>query len=361
MTKPASPQTVLLFYDGYERHAEPTLAGSLKATLRRHARFAYRSLRRRQTRTGFYTWFFMLRRALETAGVEVRVNDFDAARRSPDMPIGAAGYPDVLKKLDGLSNPRLVGPGLYSSPLEEPKLFDDPRNVFFLQTCDWAEAMFRPWFGERQKRWFGGYDMSDFQDARTLPKTWDVLVYDKIYFDRDTLYPQTVEPFLKKLDQLGLTYTVVRYGAYHQKDYMDKVRASRSMAFFAHSETQGMAYQECLATNVPIFAWDEGIWPNPAANELGIGPVPCASVPYFDARCGTRFKIADMMQSWDAFHANLDKFEPRRFIAEEMTLQKSAEAYLRAYQETAEAGATLKRAPAASRPIAVQPELIRST
>src|SRR6185503_1756739 len=178
---PASAPTVLLFYDGFERHAEPTLAGSLGATVRRHSRFAYRSLRRRQTRTGFYTWFFMLRRALVSAGVNVRVNDFAAARRSPEMPIGAAGYPDVLKKLDGLSNPRLVGPGVYGTPLEVPKgLFEDPRNALYLQTCDWAEALFRPWFGDRQRRWFGGYDISAFPDAGTMPKTWDVLVYDKI-------------------------------------------------------------------------------------------------------------------------------------------------------------------------------------
>ena len=362
----ASPKpnsTVLLFYDGYERRAEPRLTGRLKAVIRRHARFVVRTLRRQQARTGFYTWFFMLRRALERAGMEVRVNDFEFARRHPHLPIGAAGYARVIGQLDSLPNPRLVGPGLYATPLENPKLFEDPRNVFFLQTCDWAEEMFRPWFGDRMRRWFGGYDMSQFEDVGQTPKTWDVLVYDKIYFDRDALYQQTIEPFLKRLDQLGLTYTVIRYGAYHQADYIAKVRASRCMAFFAHSETQGMAYQECLAMNVPIFAWDEGIWPHPAVKELNIGPVTCASVPYFDDRCGVRFKIANMMDSWDQFRARMKGFQPRRFVAEEMTLQKSADAYLKAYRETAEVGARLQsepaRAPVSPLPVS-RPELVRT-
>ena len=59
---------VLLFYDGFERMAEPGLTGAAYSQARRFARLAYRTALRRQPRTGFYTWFLMLRRALERAG-----------------------------------------------------------------------------------------------------------------------------------------------------------------------------------------------------------------------------------------------------------------------------------------------------
>jgi hypothetical protein len=127
-----------------------------------------------------------------------------------------------------------------------------------------------------------------------------------------------------------------------------------------------MAYQECLASNVPVFAWDEGIWPNPVAKELGIGPVRCVSVPYFDDRCGVKFSAANMLESWEKFYAGIDAFTPRRFIAETMTLQNSADAYLRAYRETGEVGLRavskdLKDVAVTARPSASLPELIRST
>jgi hypothetical protein len=336
MLLPIPGRDVFLFYDGFEMRAEPVFTHSLWAEARRGARFVYNTLRRRQVRTGFYTWFIMLRRALERAGYRVRVNDFRGARSAPDRPIGAAGYPTVLDKLGSLPNPRLIGPGLYASPIENPNLFDDPRNVLFLQTCAWGEDMFRPWYGERQRPWFGGFDVADFSDSKNDSKLWDVLIYDKIYFDRDVYYPATIEHFRRMLDERGLRHTTIRYGHYHIRDYLKAVRASRSMAFFAHSETQGMAYQECLASNVPIFAWDEGIWPNPIAKRLARQPVPCTSVPYFDERCGLRFKIASMIDDWNRFQERIDAFESRRFIAEEMTLDRSATLYMRAYQETGE-------------------------
>jgi hypothetical protein len=268
---------VFLFYDGYELRAEEDLRNRLSEEVRRGARFIYKKLRRRDPRTGFYTWFLMLCRALNSVGCRVHVNDFAAARRSPQQPIGAAGYPTILEKLKVLPNPRLIGPGLYSSPLENPNLFGDPRNVIFLQTCEWYENMFRPWYGDRMRLWFGGFDVADFPDGRSALKKWDVLIYDKINFDRDIYYSQTVERFRKMLDELRLSYKIIRYGNYTYQEYLKSVRSSRCMAFFAHSETQGTAYQECLASNVPVFTWNEGIWPNPDAKELGRGPIYCTN------------------------------------------------------------------------------------
>lgn len=329
----ASRPLVLLFYDGYDRYARPGLVGSAYSHARRLARLAVRTLRRQQPRTGFYTWFLMLRQALERAGAEVRVNDFAAAQNRPHHPIGAAGFLTVLDRIDMLPNPRLIGPGVFSSPLEKPSLYADARNKLTLFTCDWQAATFRPSHGDRIRPWFGGFDVAAFADARHAPKAQDVLIYDKIYFNRDRCMEQTIAPFVRMLEARGQSYRILRYGEHHYSDYLSALRASRCMAFFAHQETQGMAYQECLASNVPIFAWDEGIWPSPIAAELGLGPIPCTSVPYFDERCGITFTTATMTDRWDGFFAALDKFAPRAFVADTLTLERSAQLYLAAYEE----------------------------
>src|SRR5690606_19740650 len=149
----------------------------------------------------------------------------------------------------------------------------------------------------------------------------------------ECFYPRTIERFRNMLDQKGLRHTTVRYGQYLREDYLRTVRASRSMAFFAHSETQGMAYQECLASGVPIYAWDEGTWPHPVAKLLSADPIACTSVPYFDENCGRRFTIAAMLDDWSNFYEALGSYDPSRFIAEEMHLEKPAAAYLKAYDE----------------------------
>lgn len=337
---------VLLFYDGYERQASPALPASLKSFARRYVRFAWKTLRRQHLRSGFYTWFLMLRNALQAQGYDVRVNDFATARRYPDHPISASGYPTVFGKLEGLTNPRVVGPGIFASPLEGPELFNDTRNVAFLSTCKWFEDIFRPFYGDKLRHWFGGFDINKFPDARTHEKKFDVLIYDKIYFDRETTYPKTIGALIEQLKKDGLTWTVIRYGSYSFDEYITAVKQSRAMAFFAASETQGMAYQECLALNTPIFAWDEGFWPDPRAEELSDKPVPCTSVPYFDDRCGVRFQADNLLERWNEFQSGLSSFNPRAFIADQMTFKRSAEAYMAAYNR-AKTGAEPSAAPAA--------------
>jgi hypothetical protein len=325
---------VLLFYDGFERQAEASPPLRVKAEVRRHARFVWRTIRKKQVRSGYYTAFMNLCLALRRAELDVRINDFATAIRFSDHPIAACGYPTVFEKIDRLKNPRLVGPGLYSSPSENPKLMEDKRNRFYIQRCEWMKNLFAPFYGEENLRvWFRGFDVTDFEDVTELPKKYDVLIYDKIYHEREKLYAKTIAPFIKQLEADGLTYRVFHYGSYIRQDYIAALKASRSLAFFAHSETQGHAYQEAMAMNLPIFAWDEGIWLDPLAKEVSDKPIPATSVPHFDDRCGVRFKAADILEKWNTFWAKRSTFMPRAFVTETLSLKRSAELYLEAYQE----------------------------
>ncbi len=343
---------ILLFYDGFERQAGTTTLAWLKGEARRHARFAWRTLRRRQVRTGYYTAFMNLCHALRRARYDVRVNDFAAARRYPNHPIGVCGYPSVFAKIDRLKNPRLIGPGLYSSPSENPKLMEDKRNRFYIERCEWMKNLFAPFYGaDRLRPWYRGFDLDTFEDVSNLPKQYDVVVYDKIYHKRDELYAQTVEPFLKELEARGLRYRVFHYGAYIRQDYLAALRQTRSLAFFAHSETQGHAYQEAMAMNLPIFAWDEGVWLDPLATQVSDKPIPASSVPHFDERCGVRFTAADMLARFGEFWPALETFRPRDFVAQTLSLKGSAELYVAALRDTAESATS--RAPSIAKPAAI--------
>lgn len=325
---------ILLFYDGFERQAGSTPLAWLKAEARRHARFVWRRLRRKQVRTGYYTAFTHLRHALRRANYDVRVNDFAAARRYPAHPIGVCGYPTVFEKIDGLTNPRLIGPGPYSSPSENPTLMEDPRNRFFIERCEWMKNLFAPFYGEERLRpWYRGFDLSKFEDVSALPKQYDVVVYDKIYHHRDRFLPHTVEPLVKELEARGLRYRVFRYGSYIHHEYIAALRATRSLAFFAHSETQGHAYQEAMAMNLPIFAWDEGVWLDPLARDVSDDPIPASSVPHFDERCGMRFKASEMLETFARFWPALETLRPRQFVAETLSLEGSAELYVSALRD----------------------------
>ena len=99
------------------------------------------------------------------------------------------------------------------------------------------------------------------------------------------------------------------------------------MIFLCEHETQGSAYQQILATNTPILAWDRGgYWQDPAYYPDRVIYQPVTSVPYWDERCGLkfsgsrRFEEEKLLETF--FRAGLADFKLRDYIMENLTLGK---------------------------------------
>ena len=89
-----------------------------------------------------------------------------------------------------------------------------------------------------------------------------------------------------------------------------------------------------MASNVPVLAWDQGLWLDPGPVEWEPGPVAASSVPYFSPECGERFADANELRSaLDRFLGRLSAYQPRRYVAEHLTLEASARAWLAAAVE----------------------------
>lgn len=325
---------MLLFYDGYELRAKPGRLGRLHSNLHRGARFAYRTVRREQTHTGFYTAFLGLRKALEAVGWQVRVNDYDLARRNPEQPIGLAGYPSVLARVD-LPNPAIFGPGDYGLCEDAERVSAQSRFKLLIQPSQWAIEFNRRWVGEKSAIWFAGIDTSAWPDLSSSPKTTDILIYDKIRWFRDQRVPAVLERCETHLKARGLTWEVVRYGHHHVSDFRAALARSRAMIFLCEHETQGIAYQEALASGLPVFAWDEGELVDPILAARAPPGLTVSTVPYFDARCGAVFKLKDMEMGFDAFWVRRDAFEPRAYVEEALGLEASGRLYLALYEQVA--------------------------
>jgi glycosyltransferase involved in cell wall biosynthesis len=332
MTSPSD--TVVLFFSSY-REGDRFLP--YDRYLRRVVKPVYKRLVGQPATTGFDVWFSSLVLGLERIGQRVVVNDRRSALRNPDHPIGLAGYPEVLDRWQ-LPNPAVLGPGLYDHPAVNPSLMDDPRYVFYLTTCDWVDAMFRQVYGDACVRWFGGIDTERWPDARGHEKRYDVIVYDKIRWDRERLVPVLLDPILEDLHRRGLSTTVVRYGDYHHATYRQLLKESRAMVFLCEHETQGMAYQEALASGLPVLAWDPGTWLDPRRATYTSDPVPATSVPYFSPECGERFQGPDDRdETLDLFLSRLGEYTPRDYVRRELSLERSAEVYLEHYRRAGEA------------------------
>lgn len=322
---------VLLFYDGFEWRARENWFHRTHALLRRTLRYVYRTLNRTQLFTGYYSSFRALKIALENMGYDVRVNDFKTAKKYPDYPIGISGYPTALAAVD-LPNPVVFGPGDFGSPSEARAVAAQARIKFLIRASEWLRKMYEPSCGEKAVVWYSPIDTDVWNIGNIAEKHNDVLIYDKIHWDRERLVPLLIEKLCNHLDSKGLSWEIIRYGDHHPAQFAQGLKRSRAMVFLSHHETQGRASLEAMSSGVPVFAWDEGIFMDPNLRDLLPEGVDVSSVPYFDDRCGKKFDSANMIANFDEFWRDMARFDPRSFILDHFTLPARAKAYLEIYK-----------------------------
>jgi hypothetical protein len=279
--------------------------------------------------------FANLCRGLDRLKVPYRIN-MPFNQLMPDDRVGVLGR--GRHALSGYARPNaiLAGIGLMTHPSEWPTLLDDYPVALYLQHSEWTQRVYAPFFGNRCRAWPVGIDTHRWRPAAARGKRFDCVIYDKILWNRDRAVPALLGPIRNELTRRGLSFVEMRYGAYDEDEYEDVLRQCRFMVFLCEHESQGIAYQECLSSGVPILAWDQG-WcldPNrPAWRQLEI---PATSVPYFDARCGMTFRDIDGFSEHLTSFLDRDRcgaFAPRDYVVENLSLEKSAAHFLALLEE----------------------------
>lgn len=300
-------------------------------------RFVRRLIRGKPRISGHRRVALNLYAGLDRLGVRYRINDFRFARKNPGEMICIIGGPFMADDYRW-ENPVLFGAAVHSHPLESPRLFERLQIKKILVPGQWMADMCRPYWGDAVCAWPVGIDTDCWQSASHLTKKFDVLVYDKVRWKHELFNESLIKPILFYLNGKGLCVKVIRYGSYREEDFQRLLGHSRSMLFLCEHETQGIAYQQALACDVPILAWDRGgYWQDPAYYPDLVQYAPVTSVPYWDARCGEKFsEHAEFECVWDTFweSVNNNRYSPRDYIMENLTLEKCARQYLDIYENS---------------------------
>jgi len=229
-------------------------------------------------------------------------------------------------------NKIVAGIGLMTHPNEWRTIFEDYPLATYLQHSTWTATIYNRWYGENtSKIWPVGIDTYYWKAEETAARK-DILVYVKFLWDKEKNTTEILQPILNLLDDHQIDYKLIAYGSYTIKEYKKILTNSIGMIFLCEHESQGLAYQEALAMDVPIFAWDQGFWLD--TNRFTWGeknPVPASSIPYFDATCGEKFKdLEEFNSKLPRFIESIKKgrYEPRNYILKNLSLEKSAERML---------------------------------
>lgn len=270
-----------------------------------------------------------LRKGLDRLGVEYRYNNFRYIRRNPDDLMCILGQPKILIDYDW-PNPVVFGPCIFDHPLSNLEFWEQNPNVRrMLLPGHWTQDMFERWYpGSRLEAWPVGIDVDKWKPCKyTAEKPKRVLIYDKESPWREQYSKYLIPRIRSHIEKRNIKIETIVYGKYTPKDLRAALKRSQAVILLARHETQGIAYQQMLASGVPILAW------NPEYYWQGYGecygPVP--SVPYWDKRCGMKFRnIGEFYANFDSFWGMVqsEEFSPREYVTEELTLKKRSEKYV---------------------------------
>lgn len=275
-----------------------------------------------------------LMRGLDKIGIPYRFNNYHYIKKHPKEIACIIGKPHlVIQKKWG--NPIIFGAGVYSHPIDYPDLFKKHPNVKkFLVPGPWMKQMCEPFYGDKVEAWPVGIDTKEWAPFTSV-KNSDFLIYDKINATREEYNNKLLGTCLDVLDQHKLSHLYIKYGEYTHAELKEKLSCVKAVIFLCEHETQGLAYQQILATNTPILAWDRGgYWQDPEYYPHRVKFQPVSSVPYWDDRCGLKFKDnTDFEAQMIDFVKHLTEFTPRDYIIENLTLEVCAEKYMAIYRQ----------------------------
>ncbi len=183
--------------------------------------------------------------------------------------------------------------------------------------------------------WPAGIDTNEWSPVHSpSDKETDVLIYNKILWDKEHRNQDLVQPIKEFITSKKLSCSEIVYGHYSLAEYRNELAKSKVMVFLSAHESQGLAYQECLSCDVPVMAWDPGCWLDPMRFTYQKPVVPATSVPFFDQRCGVTFKDLEAFKGgFDLFYedALTNKFKSREFVLECLSIEKSTARMLDIY------------------------------
>lgn len=212
-------------------------------------------------------------------------------------------------------NEKIIGPNICTLPPDNHEVMQLNYKKIIVPS-QWVKDLYLKWLPEDKILiWPVGINTDLFYDMSNEKKEIDCLIYFK---RRDENELNLVVSYLEANNQ---TYEIIRYGSYNEEHFINTLKKSKYGIVIDKCESQGIAIEEMMSTNLPLLIWDTIIWDD-RGNEFAI---PATSVPYWDDSCGIKFNNFDELDnSFIHFIDNKDKFKPREFILNNLSLENCA-------------------------------------
>ena len=209
----------------------------------------------------------------------------------------------------------LVGPQFWPFAPEFSQLIEYGKVI---APSEWVSDLFVKYFGIRTLNWPVAVYAPEVQyNIKT-----DCLIY---YKNRPEEHLLKVTNFL---EQRGISYTGLQYGNYTQEEFRESLSEVKYCVIIDNTESQGIAIQEMMAVNKPLFVWDQTVWDHMGQEYV----VPATSVPYWSDECGERITSFDQIEErFFIFQSKLNDYTPKDFVDRELSPESTVKILLDYY------------------------------
>jgi hypothetical protein len=243
-----------------------------------------------------------LLKGLDLAGIEYSINS-DGERNL---------ILQECSRLNGDLSNCFIGPNICTLPVDNHIVLSQNYLKTIVPSL-WVKDLYSRWINPQKiSVWPCGID-TDLFNPSNEEKDNDFLIYFKRRERRDL---EKIEGHLKSM---GKKYSIVEYGNYKEKEFLNILSRSKYGIVVDGCESQGVAIQEMLSCGIPLLVWDSSVW-----KDRGVeNECPATSVPYWDDSCGEIFKNPN------EFTDKIDmliskKYNPRDFILKNLTLKEKS-------------------------------------
>jgi len=228
-----------------------------------------------------------------------------------------------LIKTSAIKN-SIIGPNVCVLPIDNAIVLNQEYKKIIVPS-EWIKNKYKKWISEDKiEIWSVGIDTDFFSDKSKKDKEFDCLIYFK---RRDESELKFIECFLKEKKQ---TYKIIRYGNYNELDFIDTISKSKYGIVIDSCESQGIAIQEMMSCNLPLLVWDVKFW-NDRGEE---NKFEATSIPLFNEQCGLFFyEKEELKNKWNDFMLNLNFYNPRNYILENLTLEKKTKELIKIFNK----------------------------
>lgn len=216
----------------------------------------------------------------------------------------------IRLKQRGLIRKLFAGPNIVTFSSDDDFIIASPEISLVITPSEWVVDMYKedsPCLGTRCFSWPAGINTRYWTPGVHVPRD-RLLIFEKYISSGLT------RPYVDYLCGLGWRVDVIEYGSFSHSEYLSMLKRSCLMIGFSMSESQGIAWAEAWAADVPTLI---------SRNDSHVhrGRIyRCSTAPYLRPENGMFFTdFEDFKLKFSYWEAHRDEFSPRDWTMKNMS------------------------------------------